>query len=121
MKLQLIEKGYLCPVDNVIVDVTFKGYSPRINGYIGKENFDRFKVATTFEYPCFPFKSTELDDKKIAAWIDGNLSSQKEHGVYTGLHERVYAQNRFLFLLSILHSNLVKIWINMRRSSMRDI
>lgn len=92
VKLQLMEKGYLCPVDNVVVDVTFKGYSPRINGYIGKENFDRFKVAATFKYPYFPFKSTELDDKKIAAWIDENLSSQKEYGVYTGLHERVYAQ-----------------------------
>ena len=92
VKLQLIEKGYLCPVDNVVVDVTFHGYSPRMNGYIGKENFDRFKVVTTFEYPYFPFKSAELDDKKIAAWIDENLVSQKEHGVYTGLHERVYSQ-----------------------------
>lgn len=92
VKLQLIEKGYLCPVDNIVVDVTFRGYSPRMNGYIGKENFDRFKVATTFEYPYFPFKSSELDGKKIVAWINENLKSQKEHGVYTGLHERVYAQ-----------------------------
>uniref|UniRef100_UPI004026D7A5 DEAD/DEAH box helicase n=1 Tax=Prevotella sp. TaxID=59823 RepID=UPI004026D7A5 len=92
VKLQLIEKGYLCPVDNVVVDVTFKGYSPRINGYIGRENFERFKVATTFDYPYFPFKSTELDGNKINAWIDENLSSQKEYGVYTELHERVYAQ-----------------------------
>ena len=71
------------------MDVTFKGYSPRINGYIGKENFERFKVATTFDYPYFPFKSTELDGNKFNAWIDENLSSQKEYGVYTGLHERV--------------------------------
>ena len=92
VKLQLLEKGYLCPVDNVVVDVTFHGYSPRMNGYIGKENFERFKVATTFEYPYFPFKSTELDDKKITTWIDENLMSQKDHGVYTGLHERVYVQ-----------------------------
>ena len=44
VKLQIIDKGYLCPVDKVVVDVTFRGYSPRINGYIGKANFDRFKV-----------------------------------------------------------------------------
>ena len=40
VKLQLIEKGYLCPVDNVIIDAPFCGYSPRMNGYIGRENFE---------------------------------------------------------------------------------
>ena len=49
VKLQLIDKGYLCPVDNVVLDVCFHGYSPRINGYIGKNNFDRFKITTDFD------------------------------------------------------------------------
>ena len=49
VKLQLMDIGYLCPVDNVVIDTTFRGYSPRMNGYIGKNNFDRFKVVTKFD------------------------------------------------------------------------
>jgi len=69
VKLQIIDKGYLCPVDKVVVDVTFRGYSPRINGYIGKANFDRFKVVNEFTYPFFPFKSSEAKDDKIVEWL----------------------------------------------------
>ncbi len=92
VKLQLIDTGYLCPVDNVVVDVIFRGYSPRINGYIGRDNFDRFKVITKLDYPYFPFKSAEIKEKDLTEWIEKNLTNQKEHGVYTELHERVYAQ-----------------------------
>lgn len=92
VKLQLMDKGYLCPVDNVVVDVAFRGYSPRMNGYIGKNNFDRFKVTTEFDYPYFPFKTSEIDAKKVGKWIEENLSSQKEHGVLSDLHERIYIQ-----------------------------
>ena len=67
VKLQLIDKGYLCPVDNVIVDVTFCGYSPRMNGYIGKANFDRFRVTKEFTYPFYPFDLfTCIFKKKVA-------------------------------------------------------
>ena len=92
VKLQLMDIGYLCPVDNVVVDVTFCGYSPRMNGYIGKNNFDRFKVETKFCFPYFPFKSSEIKEDKLIDWIEKNLSILKEHGVYTELHKRVYAQ-----------------------------
>ena len=92
VKLQLMDTGYLCPVDNVVVDVTFCGYSPRMNGYIGKNNFDRFKVETKFDFPYFPFKSSEIKEDKLMDWIEKNLTCLKEHGVYTELHKRVYAQ-----------------------------
>lgn len=92
VKLQLIDTGYLCPVDNVVVDVTFCGYSPRTNGYIGKNNFDRFKVKTKFNFPYFPFKSSEIEEENLKVWMEKSLVSIKEHGVYTELHERVYAQ-----------------------------
>lgn len=92
VKLQLIDTGWLCPVDNVVVDVTFRGYSPRMNGYIGKNNFDRFKTVTKFDFPYFPFKSSDIEEEKLIDWIEKNLSSLKVHGVFTELHERVYAQ-----------------------------
>ena len=92
VKLQLIDKGYLCPVDNVIVDVTFCGYSPRMNGYIGKANFDRFRVTKEFTYPFYPFKSTEKDEEVLSAWLLDNFDAQRKSGVFSNIHERVYAQ-----------------------------
>ena len=92
VKLQLIDKGYLCPVDNVIVDVTFCGYSPRMNGYIGKDNFDRFRVTKEFTYPFYPFKSTENNEEVLSAWLLDHFDAQRKSGVFSNMHERVYAQ-----------------------------
>lgn len=92
VKLQLIDKGYLCPVDHVIVDVTFCGYSPRMNGYISQENFDRFKVRTEFNYPYFPFKTGQIIEEDLNKWIEKNLAEQIKMGGYSNIHQRVYAQ-----------------------------
>lgn len=92
VRMQLVDKGYLCPVDNVIVDVTFCGYSPRICGYLGRSNFERFKVKKEFTYPHFPFKSTEQNDDELIQWIADNFEMQKESGVFSNMHERIYAQ-----------------------------
>lgn len=91
VKLQLIEKGYLCPVDNVIIDAPFCGYSPRMNGYIGRENFDRFKIEKEFVNPFFPFKSTDLKEKEkdVMEWIENNFSDQKAAGVFGVMNSRV--------------------------------
>ena len=92
VRLQIIDKGYLCPVDKVVVDVTFRGYSPRINGYIGKTNFDRFKVSNEFSYPFFPYKSAELSEDKIEEWLLQHFENQRKAGVFSNMHERVYNQ-----------------------------
>ncbi len=92
VRLQLLDKGYLCPVDNVIVDVTFCGYSPRMNGYLDKNNFDRFKVEKEFSYPCYPFKSTEQKEDDVNNWINDNLSEQINSGIFSDIHQRIYAQ-----------------------------
>lgn len=92
VKMQLIDKGYLCPVDNIIVDVSFCGYSPRINGYIGKTNFDRFKISKDFKYAYYPFKSTEQSENEIVNWITKNFEESKKNGVFSDIHERVYFQ-----------------------------
>lgn len=91
VKLQLIEKGYLCPVDNVIIDTPFCGYSPRMNGYIGRENFDRFKIQTEFVNPFFPFKFAEQIEENVTEWIEKNLFDQKAAGVFGVMNYRVLA------------------------------
>lgn len=97
VKLQLIKEGYVCPVDNVIVDVNFKGYSPRLNGYIDKGNFDKFKISQKIEFPFFPFKSTEVSAGSVREWIDTNLNALLENGLYSDLHEGIY-RKRPIFL-----------------------
>lgn len=97
VRLQQTVTGRVCPVDNVIIDVAFKGYSPRMNGYIGKENFRRFLVTQTFDYPCFPFRTAEESDKGIKEWIKSNLSKLMEIGLYSDIHERIYLK-RPIFL-----------------------
>lgn len=92
VRLQLHDRTYLCPVDNVFVDVAFCGYSPRMSGYIGKGNFERYKVKKEFHAPYFPFKSGEADEEKVAAWIDEALKEQIDNGVFSDLHRRVYMQ-----------------------------
>ena len=91
VKLQLIERGFLCPVDNVIIDAPFCGYSSRMNGYIGRENFDRFRIQTEFVNPFFPFKSAEQNEQDVLEWIEENLSDQKAAGVFGVMSYRVLA------------------------------
>jgi superfamily II DNA/RNA helicase len=90
--IQLITKGYLCPVDNIILDTIFCGYSPRINGYIGKDNFERFKVTKSFEFPYYPYKIDHPKKQDITNWIDTNFIEQKQAGVFSNIHERVFVQ-----------------------------
>ncbi|MDE6479778.1 MAG: DEAD/DEAH box helicase [Muribaculaceae bacterium] len=102
VRLQLVEKGYLCPVDTVVVDTSFCGYSPRMNGYIGKSNFDRFKISTSFEYPYFPFKTGNINGTDLEKWIHENLETQIKSGVYSDITKRIYAQKPIF--LSAEHS-----------------
>lgn len=97
VRLQQVTTGYICPVDSVIVDVIFRGYSPRMNGYIGKDNFKRFLVTQTLEYPYFPFRTTEGADKRVKEWITSKLSKLMDTGLYSDIHERIYLK-RPIFL-----------------------
>lgn len=92
VKLQLIERGWICPVDNVIVDTVFAGYSPRMNGYVGRTNFERFKVKNKFDFPYFPFKTGSISDDKLEEWIRENFTEQSKLGVFSNITRRTFAQ-----------------------------
>lgn len=100
VKIQIVEKGWRCPVDNVVVDTLFRGYSPRMRGYATVENFERFKVGGgEMEFPYFPYAGgkkvdnnggkTSITNDEIRKWIDDNWNSQKQAGVVGNLHYRV--------------------------------
>jgi len=100
VQLQIVEKGWKCPVDSVFVDTVFRGYSPRMRGYATQENFDRFKVnPEPMIFPYFPY----ADGKKILTdatkesvtkdeiynWINENWVPQKKAGMISNLHYQI--------------------------------
>ena len=99
--IQIIEKGFKCPVDNVVVDTLFKGYSPRMRGYATKENMDRFKVSTeAMKFPYFPYANRKmLEDAnktkvditrdEVSNWIATNWKAQKEAGIFGNIHLQI--------------------------------
>lgn len=90
VKIQLYDTAYLCPVDKVLVDTTFCGYSPRITGYIGKQNFEKYKVTQIFNIPYFNFKSDKLKEIDISEWIENNFKDQIEAGIFSNLKAGIY-------------------------------
>ena len=108
LSCNLSEKGYLCPVDNVIIDAPFCGYSPRMNGYIGRENFDRFKIQTEFVNPFFPFKSAEQIEENVTEWIEKNLLNQKAAGVFGIMNYKVLASKPIFDIGGTFSSTVVR-------------
>ncbi len=100
VELQIIEKGWMCPVDCVVIDTLFRGYSPRMRGDASRENFDRFKVDTApLTFPCFPFADgrkrssdgeiSPASADEINKWIDENWAAQRDAGIVSNLHYRI--------------------------------
>jgi len=99
VKLELLDKAWLCPVTYVPMDTIFRGYSPAMKGNINKDNFERFKVKEEIFYPYFPFaykQKTDIEgnlipssDEEIFNWKDDNLIKQKEIGIWSDLNERI--------------------------------
>ena len=99
VNLQIIEEGWICPVDNVVVDTLFRKYSPRMCGVASKENFARFHIgAAPMKFPYFPYAC----GKKVSAvgkcpvlledvrnWIDANWVEQKQKGILVNSHYRI--------------------------------
>lgn len=101
VKLQIVERGWRCPVDSVVVDTLFKGYSPRMRGFATQENIDRFRVVVQNElkFPYFPYAKGErvLDNglkekvskETVYQWISDNWKEQEKAGILGNLHFRI--------------------------------
>lgn len=104
VKICISTKSYLCPVDKVLLDTVFCGYSPHLSGRLTQENIERFRIATqevekegekktelcTFETPfCHPLAEGE-DNKSISRWLKENFKQHKEAGLYNDWLERAF-------------------------------
>lgn len=97
VELQLFDYGWLCPVDSVIVDTVFKGYSPRITGFISKHTFSRYKVGEKINIPHYPYRSDNIYDSNIDKWIEKELAKHQALGIINTPLKSVY-YNRPIYI-----------------------
>ena len=104
VKICISTKSYLCPVDKMLLDTVFCGYSPHLSGRLTPENIERFRIATqevekegkkktelcTFETPfCRPLAEDE-DNESVRQWLTDNFTQHKEAGLYNDWLERAF-------------------------------
>lgn len=95
--VELAGKTFLCPVNNRLIDRTFRGYSPWIKGRLEYENIKNFKVnQEPVEIPVYdtPFHLDEENNKipveYVDNWIEINSKDIKNRGLWNDLHERTF-------------------------------
>jgi hypothetical protein len=96
---QIVDKAWICPVNQVPLDTIFRGYSPLITSRIAS-NLEKYKITEPqIEYPYFPYAyKNDVDDKRIVDstvidWIDKNMSQVQSKGLWSNLHERILLNN----------------------------
>lgn len=98
--LQLMTDGWVCPVNNVVVDTLLCGYSPRLKGYINANNYERYRVQTEkLEFPYFPYAfrkdaetGEEVSDDKLREWAVSNWGKLYKRGIIRALHMRILSR-----------------------------
>lgn len=94
-KLQIVDKGWCCPVDKIFIDTTFRGYSPRIKGYLCQATFDAYRVGEEIEYPRYPYAwNRDGEDRTVSAtevqtWLDNNWIQQRSYGLQKDVHQSI--------------------------------
>lgn len=97
-------KSYLCPVDKVLLDTVFCGYSPHLSGRLTPANIERFRIAEqevvkegekkpplcTFETPFCPPLAEGEDNEAIRQWLKENFTQHREAGLYNDWLERAF-------------------------------
>ena len=89
VKIKLMDKAYYCPVTHRLFDVSFRGYSPNMSGYITHNNFKRFKCsAETIEVP----QLESLEKEAIKEWMgkDARVKTFKEKGLWSDRLENTF-------------------------------
>lgn len=106
VRICISTKNYLCPVDKVLLDTVFCGYSPHLSGRLTPGNIERFRIASqevekegekkpplcTFETPFCPPLAEGEDNKSISRWLKKNFKQHKEAGLYNDWLERAFLE-----------------------------
>ena len=106
VKICISTKSYLCPVDKVLLDTVFCGYSPHLSGRLTPDNIERFRIATkevvkegekkeelcTFETPFCPPLAEGEGNESVSQWLTENFEQHKEAGLYNDWLERAFLE-----------------------------
>jgi DEAD/DEAH box helicase domain-containing protein len=91
LTLSFIDKGYLCPVTNKILDTTFKGLTPYLPRDISKGNFQCEEVS----YPSiwnFDVSQEEYQEGLVKVReqlkLDENITNLRRRNVWTDINDR---------------------------------
>ena len=106
VKICISTKSYLCPVDKMLLDTVFCGYSPHLSGRLTPENIERFRIATqevvkegekktelcTFETPFCPPLAEDKDNESVRQWLKEpkHFEQHKKAGLYSIWLERAF-------------------------------
>lgn len=107
VKICISTKSYLCPVDKVLLDTVFCGYSPHLSGRLTPDNIERFRIATqevvtkegekkeelcTFETPFCPPLAEDKENESVSQWLTENFEQHKKAGLYNDWLERAFLE-----------------------------
>lgn len=109
VRICISTKSYLCPVDKVLLDTVFCGYSPHLSGRLTPDNIERFRIATqevvtkegekkeelcTFETPFCPPLAEDKENESVSQWLrlTENFKQHKEAGLYNDWLERAFLE-----------------------------
>lgn len=98
VRLSLISEGWICPVENTIVTDNLRGFSPRMKGFVNKDNFSRYRIEDHLAFPFFPYpenqkrvyednniSSIEVSKDELNAWIDTEWESCIRKGQFSDI------------------------------------
>jgi superfamily II DNA/RNA helicase len=96
---QIIDKAWVCPVNQVPLDTIFRGYSPLITSKISS-NLEKYKITDSpVHYPFFPYayrrdnEDVFIEDEIILKWIAVNMEKVRQRGLWSNMHERILMNN----------------------------
>jgi hypothetical protein len=96
---RIIDKAWICPVNQIPLDTIFRGYSPLITSRISS-NLEKYKIIEPpVEYPFFPYAySHDENDKPVSdefmlKWIDTHMDKIRQLGLWSNMHERILMNN----------------------------
>lgn len=98
LRFKRFENGFICPVTNKFLDVTFKGYTPNLPA--SQEEFESLKCES-IQVPILPHGwkdgQPEQKEKYIKDWLQNDtLTKLRERGMWTDVADKIVLGGDFM-------------------------
>jgi len=104
---QIIDKAWICPVNQVPLDTIFRGYSPLITSRISS-NLEKYKITEPpIDYPFFPYAYRKNKNEEIITDEDIIVCIKFDNSVYGPICMNAFCYiTLFIFPPNILHNKV---------------